>query len=84
LIKNMQVVSYSDAFHFEESRQVEYSCGMGFLPGTQFNLVLITYSVRDKTSQWGILQLKDMIRMAKQWEFNGDHYKKQKIVDGIL
>jgi hypothetical protein len=103
-VQNKQVVSFSDAFHFEQQRQVEYSCGMAFLPTysststsssssstiTTINNsfenrnVLITYSIRDKTSDWGIMQFKDIIRLSKQWEFKGDNYKKQKIMDGIL
>jgi hypothetical protein len=79
-IKNKKVVSYSDAFHFEEQRQVEYSCGMGFLNNNQ---VLVTYSFRDKTSQAGTCLMKDLIRISKAWEFGGDHYKKLKIADGI-
>lgn len=86
-IKDKQVTHFSDAFHFEECRQVEYSCGMAYLSYGSINMnssVLITYSYRDKTSQGGLISIKDMVRLSKNWEYGGDNYKKQKIMDGIL
>jgi len=76
-----KIQSYSDAFCFEKSREVEYSCGMQLIN----NKVYISYSVRDSSSNIGWMYLKDLIRISKTHDYNNqDSYLQQKLKDGIV